>query len=50
MMTCLHWIVGYFWLEIWTKSVSLETDVFAQLYALVVVNATIGLEYHNGRQ
>ena len=40
MTTCLHWILGSTRL----RSASLETDVFAQRYALVVVHATVGLD------
>ena len=43
MVTCLLWIVGYVRLEPGTKSASLETDVFSQQYALIVVHATVGL-------
>ena len=45
MMTCLRWILGYTRLEIWHKiAASLQNDVFAQRYALVVVHATIGVD------
>ena len=43
VVTCLLWIVGYVRLEPGTKSASLETDVFSQQYALIVVHATVGL-------
>jgi len=39
MMTCLRWI-----LRSGAKSAPLQTDVFAQCYALIVVHATIGLD------
>jgi len=41
VVTCLHWIAGYVRLEPGTKSASLETDVFAQQYALIVMHATV---------
>jgi len=46
MMTFLRWILGYMKLDKTsdTKSASLETDVLAQCYALVLVYATIGLD------
>jgi len=40
MMTGIRWILGYMRLS-GAKSASLQTDVFAQRYALVVVHATI---------
>ena len=48
MTTCLRWILGYMRLEIWHKiSLSADCDVFAQRYTLVVVHATIGLDWNN---
>jgi len=44
-MTCLRWILEYMALETWPvqNRPVLETDVFAQRYALVVVHAILGL-------
>ena len=42
MKSCLRWILGYMRLEIWREIGPLQTDVFAQRYALVVVHATSG--------
>jgi len=43
MMTCLRQVLGYMRLEIWHKIAAfLESDVFAQCYALVV-HAAVGL-------
>jgi len=43
MMTCLRQVLGYMRLEIWHKIAAfLESDVFAQCYALLV-HAAVGL-------
>ena len=52
MMTCLHWILGYMRLEIWRK-IGLSGDwclctalhTRGACYALIVVHATIGLDW-----
>jgi len=43
-MTCLRWILEYMALETWPAQNRpvLETDVFAQRYALVMVHAIMG--------
>jgi len=48
MMTCLRWILGYLRLY-GAKSASLETDVFAQCYALVVGACYYWIGLHNAQ-
>ena len=50
MLLATPLILGCMRLEIGAKSVSLETEVFAQRYTLIVVDATVGLAtHHNDR-
>jgi len=46
LMACLHWILRYTRLEIWRKiGLSAHCCLLAQRYALVVVHATVGLDW-----